>query len=110
MNNRKPIVRKGHVKWHSMKDQKPEINQKVFYFFVVLGTYRGVYSEQNCFSGDYGFLCDDVTHWAPDNDINVDVPKAPIFTDEELRNNSAALFGFTLDDESIEKYKLNGRI
>lgn len=66
-------------KWIHIKDQKPQEEQDVFYFFEVLGVYKGKYQKVNyyeghddiepcwgdCFYGKSGFLTDDVTHWMP---------------------------------------------
>jgi len=67
--------------WIRIKDQKPEDGQDVFYFFDVLGVYKGRYLRKeypremfeegtepvygDCFYGKKGFLTDDVTHWMP---------------------------------------------
>lgn len=81
--------------WIDIKDQEPEVNQEVIYYFKVCGVFRGIYERCNypeefygpgwedhymqCFSGKSGFLCDDVTHWMPDDGREI-LPKGP---DEE---------------------------
>jgi hypothetical protein len=67
-------------KWISMEDQKPEAGRELYYFFEVLGVYKGKYERNaypvefgvdengdpyysDCFYGEKGFLGDDVTHW-----------------------------------------------
>lgn len=82
------------MSWIHIKDQKPEINQDVFYFFEVLGVYKGKYEQVNfyedeediepcwgdCFYGKNGFLTDDVTHWMPappDEDWDEVLPDVP---------------------------------
>ena len=78
--------------WIDINNQRPEEDQKVFYFFAFLGVYRGQYSlveypEEmsdegsepvygDCFHGKGGFLTDDVTHWMPDDDRE-DLPDVP---------------------------------
>ena len=63
------------MNWIKTEDQLPEIGQKVIYFFKWTGVHRGIYkkwkfnglpTEFNCFYGKDGWLCDDVTHWMPD--------------------------------------------
>lgn len=65
--------------WIHITDRKPEDEQDVFYFFEVLGVYKGKYCKSNyyegyddiepcwgdTFYGKKGFLTDDVTHWMP---------------------------------------------
>ena len=79
------------MNWIDIKDQKPKEEQEVFYFFEVLGVYAGKYKSveldeefigqkgiyMDCFYGEGGFLCDDVTHWRPrsEGDEFPDVPK-----------------------------------
>lgn len=66
------------MNWIHIEDQKPEIGQKVFYYFGFYDkVYEGIYSQEyynkelypncimDCFSGKSGFLCDDVTFWMP---------------------------------------------
>ena len=59
--------------WISMKDHKPEENQRVIYYFKEVGVHIGRYRkdideegyEHDVFHGPSGFLSDDVTHWMP---------------------------------------------
>jgi uncharacterized protein YbaR (Trm112 family) len=67
------------MNWIDIKDQKPEEDRELFYFFEVLGVYRGKYEQSeyppelfeegtepvygNSFYGSHGFLTDDVSHW-----------------------------------------------
>ena len=65
--------------WISVDDCLPEIGQKVWYHFHIVGTHRGTFDgfyvdedgkewkSMHMFSCDYGFLTGDVTHWMPDN-------------------------------------------
>ncbi len=68
-------------KWIHIKDEKPEEGRDLFYFFDVLGVYRGKYERYECpidifgaqedgtpyysntFYSEKGWLSDDVTHW-----------------------------------------------
>ena len=71
------------MEWIKIEDKKPEENQEVFYYFDILGVYAGKYNRidlygefddveeeywMDCFSGESGFLCDDVTEWMPRNE------------------------------------------
>lgn len=103
-------VRKGNTNWIHINDRKPDVNQKVFYFFILLGTYRGVYEGDDTFSSEYGFLQGDVTHWAPADDSIEFVPNSPSFTDNELRDDSKTLFGFELNNDQINLYQSTGKI
>ena len=59
--------------WIAVEDKVPYENQKVIYFFELLGTFIGTYNAyvhqsghvSHQFGGRYGFLTDDVTHWMP---------------------------------------------
>lgn len=65
--------------WIKVKDSLPEEGQEVFYYFEYTGTHKGKYTKKalpeevtgengffvNCFYGEDGWLCDDVTHWRP---------------------------------------------
>ena len=77
--------------WINIKDQKPEENQDVFYYFEYTGISAGKYNiyiwpkevigsdvivESDCFHGDGGFLIDDVTHWMP-RSVDDDFPPPP---------------------------------
>ena len=69
------------MNWIHINDQRPENEQDVFYFFEVLGVYKGKYERSqypeelfdeghepvfgNTFYGKKGWLTDDVTHWMP---------------------------------------------
>lgn len=68
------------MNWIKTDDQLPNENQKVIYFFeytgVSRGKFKGVYVHDlnttlNCFYSKDGFLCDDVTHWMPDEGQNL---------------------------------------
>lgn len=81
--------------WIHIDDQKPEELQNVFYFFEVLGVYKGHYGiyiwdaeehglDQDAYSdvfyGKKGFLTDDVTHWMPappDDEWDGEYPDIP---------------------------------
>jgi len=69
--------------WINIKDQKPEEDQKVFYYFEHTGIGVGKYNiyiwpkevmgfdeivNGDCFHGHGGWLIDDVTHWMPRSD------------------------------------------
>ena len=91
--------------WIDIKDQEPEDEQKVIYFFDVCGVFRGIYTKEgypeefygpgyedaysNCFSSKSGFLCDDVTHWMPDDD-RLELPKGP----EDMTVSNVTLNGW----------------
>jgi hypothetical protein len=65
--------------WIEITNKKPKHKQPVFYYFKYTGVHAGYYKEteipeeafnqkgifMDCFYGDSGFLCDDVTHWMP---------------------------------------------
>jgi len=52
--------------WIACKDRMPEHDQKVIYYFDVVGMHFGKYdAESNTFYGSGGFLWNDVTHWMP---------------------------------------------
>ncbi len=59
------------MKWIKVGDVLPIEDQKVFYYFDVVGIFEGEYYGQDehdcgpCFGGDSGWLCGDVTHWMP---------------------------------------------
>ena len=73
-----------------MSDQKPAEGQNVYYFFKHVGVHKGKYSRQeldaslfgagvmaDCFYGDMGWLCDDVTHWMPRENATCFPPDEP---------------------------------
>lgn len=59
--------------WIRMDERRPDIDQKVLYYFEMVGIHVGRYGrwtdeegyEHDVFSGPSGFLTDDVTHWMP---------------------------------------------
>lgn len=69
--------------WTKTKDKLPKEGQKVIYYFKWVGVHRGEFTkfkigplpELDCFHGEYGWLCADVTHWMPDRDG--DLPDPP---------------------------------
>ena len=77
------------MNWIHIKDQRPEDGQDVFYFFEVLGVYKGKYSRTeypkelfeegtepvygDTFYGEKGWLTDDVTHWMPLNRVTAEM-------------------------------------
>lgn len=67
------------VEWVAVRDELPEENQEVFYFFDVVGVSRGHYLGEceigSVFTGDKGYLSGDVTHWQPD--VGQDKPEYP---------------------------------
>lgn len=73
------------MSWILIDDALPEVNQEVYYYFDVVGVWKGTYEgiDDTCglpaFSSKGGFLVGDVTHWQPAkiNGILVDKPKEP---------------------------------
>jgi len=69
--------------WTKTKDRLPKEGQKVIYYFKWLGVFRGKFTtipfddigEFHCFHSAYGWLCDDVTHWMPDE--GQELPETP---------------------------------
>ena len=58
--------------WISVEDYLPKLNQKVWYYFELLGKFKGTYGGlhenregMSIFYNDDGFLTGDVTHWLP---------------------------------------------
>jgi hypothetical protein len=79
------------LNWINIQDQKPEQNQKVFYYFSPIGVHAGKYKQiiypkeftgsdeivkGDCFNSGNGWLVDDVTHWMPRGN-NDDFPQPP---------------------------------
>lgn len=72
--------------WISTEDKMPEVGQKVWYYFDRVGRWRGTFDgyyvdsegiewkDLHMFSGEYGFLTGDVTHWMPDQEEAPDEP------------------------------------
>ena len=57
------------MEWIKIKDKPPKPNQRVIYYFKETGIHRGYYwysHGYDCFGNPDGWLCDDVTHWQPD--------------------------------------------
>lgn len=67
------------MNWISVEDRLPEKDQDVLYFFEVTGVhsgkYLGIHDGYECFGGDKGWLCGDVTHWQPLPAPPTDKPK-----------------------------------
>lgn len=110
VNNRKKL--NGLIrKWTSVKDALPEEDEKVYYYFDILGIFPGKFlglenmavedePEINvpCFGGSYGFLTGDVTHWMPRED-----------GDEEPDYPPDATHFFWEDDTKILYKEMNGK-
>ncbi|MDO9527625.1 MAG: DUF551 domain-containing protein [Syntrophales bacterium] len=73
------------MNWINIKDELPTDQQEVVYYFKPLGVFRGKYKKVendefavgavfDCFYGDRGYLCDDVTHWMPDREGELPEP------------------------------------
>lgn len=66
--------------WIRVKDQPPKEGQRVVYYFSIVGTHIGYYTQDeyghDCFYGEHGWLCDDVTHYIP-------IPELPLEQDED---------------------------
>ena len=65
--------------WISVEDYLPELNQKVWYYFELLGKFKGTYGGlyegregMSIFYNDDGFLTGDVTHWLPCKEERLD--------------------------------------
>ena len=73
--------------WNRVEDVMPNVGDKVWYYFNVVGSHRGTFdgyyvdSEgiewkgMHMFSNDYGFLTGDVTHWMKDQEEVPDDPR-----------------------------------
>lgn len=57
-----PVVQDG---WVACSERMPEIGQKVFYYFDIVGVHAGYYDGDNTFVKENGggWLTGDVTHW-----------------------------------------------
>jgi hypothetical protein len=74
-------------KWISVKDKLPQVDEPCWYYFELLGMFRGAYDGlyvdddgkewpgMSIFYSDDGFLTGDVTHWHPDQE---EVPNEPV--------------------------------
>ena len=51
--------------WISVKDQLPELDAPVIYYFEITGMAIGKYHGDGAFGGGRGYLHDEVTHWMP---------------------------------------------
>lgn len=49
--------------WIHVRDEKPQQNTPLWYFFEHVGVHLGEYLGDDVFAGDGGFLGGDVTHW-----------------------------------------------
>lgn len=104
------------MSWVHVKDGYPEPTDDVFYFFEVLGMYRGKYMESpypeefglddegkpfvgHCFYGDKGFLTDDVTHWMIADDY--EEGEMPDLPDEYVQVEDGHFNGYTHRDNAI---------
>ncbi len=103
------------MNWIHINDQKPEYQQDVFYFFEVLGVYKGKYRKYNyhedlddvepcwgdVFYGKKGFLTDDATHWMPaptDDEWNGIFPDVP---DGYVKVYDTFFNGYAKKDETV---------
>ena len=74
------------MEWISVDEKLPNVGDKCWYFFDIVGKHRGWYeglyvdeegrewSDMHIFACDYGFLTGDVTHWHPDQEKVPDGP------------------------------------
>ena len=101
--------------WISIIDEQPQKEQDVFYFFEMLGVYKGKYKPVNyyegmedvdpiygdCFYSVKGFLTDDVTHWMPapsDEEWDGNLPDVP---DDYVEVTGTHFNGYTHRDNAI---------
>lgn len=66
--------------WIPVTDHYPEESQKVIYYFELIGIHRGEFDHADhlrCFHGTSGWLCEDVTHWMPDEGQDLDKLEEP---------------------------------
>lgn len=101
--------------WFNIEKKQPEDGQDVFYFFDILGVYKGKYKKVNyyedypemdpvygdCFYGKKGFLTDDVTHWMPaptDEDWDKQYPDIP---SEFVEVTGTHFNGYTSSENAI---------
>ena len=68
--------------WNKCEDKLPQVGEKCWYYFELLGKFRGVYDGlyedregMSIFYNDDGFLTGDVTHWHPDQE---EMPNEPV--------------------------------
>lgn len=102
------------MSWIHINDGLPEPEDDIFYFFEVLGIYRGKYERYeypkeftgtdepcygNTFYSDRGFLTDDVTHWMyADGYEEGDMPDLP---DEYVQVEDGHFNGYAHQDNAI---------
>ena len=63
--------------WRRIDNELPKRDQLVWYYFEVTGVSAGFYRRNkygDTFSGEHGFLTNDVTHWMPIDEYK---PKPP---------------------------------
>ena len=76
------------MNWIKMSERKPDVGQKCFTYFGIIGVEVAEYyhpepipgiegtENEDCFTNESGFLCGDVTHWMPYVDGS-EMPNAP---------------------------------
>ena len=76
--------------WIDVNDKLPKVGEKVWYYFDIVGTHRGLYGGlyeddqgkvwegMSIFYNDYGWLTGDVTHWHPDQEDKPSPPNASV--------------------------------
>lgn len=78
--------------WIDIREQKPEEEQDVFYYFEFCGVCSGKYQTCklgtsgivfDCFYGKSGFLCDDVQYWMPRKEYD-EVPLEPFHLNRDI--------------------------
>ena len=112
-------------KWFSVKEQKPEDGQKVYYFCDFLGIFRGEYhylkskySSPHKFSSHHGILdSDEVSHWMPyDHALKDIIPLPPDYKKTPITNiqsmlNSGEEISIPEDSRQLEfTYSITGEL
>lgn len=89
MDKHEEILIRAKNNWIPVTDHYPKEGQKVIYYFKITGIDRGVFyfatpqviggfeEKFRCFGGDRGYLCEDVTHWMPDEGQDLDKLNKP---------------------------------